>query len=122
MQIPLGTKKIKCDINVLSTIQIDEFFKEDKPSKIIFNFVNQEYSYNSSKTHIPSNKDLILYYYITPYKFVSYGNRFIEKEVEKENRNITKDNMSKYFDYYFKFNTIKHKIITPGNNNNIYFG
>lgn len=109
IQIPLGTKKIKCDINVLSTIQIDEFFKEDNPSKIIFNFENQEYSYNSSKTHIPSDKDLMLYYYITPYKFVSYGNRFIEKEVEKENKNITKDNMSKYFDHYFKSNTINNK-------------
>ena len=108
-QFPLDTKKMKCDENVLSIIQIDEFFKKDNPSQIFFTFENRKYSYDSNKTIIPSYKDLIFYYYIEPYKFEYYGNRFLENHEEKENIKITKNNMSKYFGHYFKFNTINDK-------------
>ena len=89
---------IKCDLKVYSTIQIDETIKNFNATKAVFNSGEKNLSYFEKKNKIKCTENLTIFYMNNPYKFTPNINYFTGEE-----KLITKENLSKYFDKYFEY-------------------
>ena len=92
------SKKIKCDLKVYSTIQIDETIKNFNATKAFFKSGENSLSYSGNKNKIKYSESLKIFYVNNPYKFIPNKNKFTGEE-----RIILKEELSKYFDKYFKY-------------------
>ena len=90
---------IDYDKCVHSTMQIDETINNAVATEAFFYSRELKYSYFENKFLIAKEKNLKIYYANNSYKFVENHNLLNELE-----ENIEKEEFSKYFDKYFKYN------------------
>ena len=91
-------QRIKCDLKVYSTIQIDETIINFNVTKAFFNSGENRLPYFEKKNKIKWTENLTIFYINNPYKFTPNINYFSGEE-----KLITKEKLSKYFDKYFEY-------------------